>query len=91
MAGRKKSPNPVFADEIAVLRYAIDALVPQTNDNPINPLMSPVIGELENIKLTRLISHVEFRLANGSPIQIVTGDRWKKPPDSGGLRDRLRR
>ena len=51
----KKPANPVFADEAGVLRYAIDALVPLINANPVNPLMAPVIGELENTKLTRLI------------------------------------
>jgi uncharacterized protein (TIGR03437 family) len=50
----KKPANPVFADEAAVLRYAIDALVPLINANPVSPLMAPVIGELENTKLTGL-------------------------------------
>lgn len=51
-----KAPvNPAFVDEAAVLRYAIDALVPLVNASPISPLMPSVIGELENTKLTLLM------------------------------------
>jgi hypothetical protein len=51
----RKPANPVFADEAAVLRFTIDALVPLVSANPVSPLLAPVIGELENQKLTELM------------------------------------
>ena len=55
-----KSPqNPVFADEAACLRYAIDALVPVLNSGPASPFLSTSLAGLENVKLTQLESSLD--------------------------------
>jgi hypothetical protein len=55
----KAPQNQTFDDEAAVLRYTIDALVPLVNGNPVSPLLAPVLGGLENTKLTQLLPAID--------------------------------
>ncbi len=51
--------NPVFADETACLRYAIDALMPLLNSHP-DPSLQAALAGLENLKLTQLESPINI-------------------------------